>query len=335
MTRGRVGAIAGTPGGAGPDAIVCFGPVGGVVPASVAVVAAGRALRVVRASPPEDLGVVAGPSRPAAVVLDGAVGAARVRGLCRALKSEPATCTIPAVILAQRAEDVLAGLKAGADDVLGPSMGEEERRLRLDAALGRSLRDLSVHPATRLPGAEGIRRHVAGRIASGEAFALCHADLDRFKEFNDRRGYDEGDRAIVLLASVLLDVVRSTAPGGFVGHVGGDDFVFVVSEARAAACCDEVCRVFGERSPGLSLSIGVAVQGPRRFSGPSHASEAAAAAKRRAKAVLGTAWATSPVLRDRRPRPGPSSTPAHPAPDTADDVHAAAAATGGRAFVYL
>lgn len=274
----------------GPEAVVYFGPEDGSPPPSVAAFAAGRALRVVRAHPPGGLDGVAGSPRPAAVILDGAVGAARARRLCRALKSEPATCTIPAVILAPRTEDVLAGLSAGADEVLGPSMGEEERRMRLDAALDRSQRDLSVHPATRLPGAAGIRRHVVRRIASGEAFALCHADLDRFKEFNDRRGYDEGDRAIVLLASVLVDVVRSAAAGGFVGHVGGDDFVFAVAEARAAACCDEVCRVFGERSPVLSLSIGVAAPSPRRFAGPSHASRAAAAAKRRAKAVPGTAW---------------------------------------------
>lgn len=282
-----------------PEAVVYFGPERGDVPPSVAAFAAGRALRVVRAHPPGGLDGVAGPPCPAAVILDGAVGAERVVGLCRALKSEPATCTIPAVILAPRAEDVLAGLNAGADEVLGPAMGEEERRMRLDAALDRSQRDLSVHPATRLPGAGGIRRHVAERIASGEAFALCHADLDRFKEFNDRRGYDEGDRAIVLLASVLVDVVRSAAPGGFVGHVGGDDFVFAVAEARAAACCDEVCRVFGERSPVLSLSIGVAAPSPRRFAGPSHASRAAAAAKRRAKAVPGTAWVADSITDER------------------------------------
>lgn len=284
---------------AGPEAIAYLGPEGGAVPPSVAAFAAGRALRVVRTHLSGSLGEVAVPPRPAALILDGAVGAARVRGLCRALKSEPATCTIPAVILAPRAKDVLAGLRAGADEVLGPSMGEEERRMRLDRALGRSLRDLSVHPATRLPGAGGIRRHVAERIASGEAFAFCHADLDRFKEFNDRRGYDEGDRAIVLLASVLVDVVRSAPPGGFVGHVGGDDFVFAIAEARAVACCDEVCRVFGERCPTLSLSIGMAAPSPRRFAGPAHASRAAAAAKRRAKAVPGTAWAVGPVTDGR------------------------------------
>lgn len=284
----------------GSRAVVYLGPEGGAVPPSVAAFAAQGALRVVRASLQEGRGVVAGPVPPAVVILDGAAGPARVRGLCRALKSDPVSATIPAVVLAQGTQEVLAGLEAGADEVLGPSMGESERRLRLGAALGRSLRDLGVHPATRLPGAGGIRRHVAARIASGEAFALCHADLDRFKEFNDLHGYDEGDRAIRLLASVLLDVVRSAAPGGFVGHVGGDDFVFAVPEARAAACCNNVCRVFGERSPALSLSIGVAAPGPRRFSEPSQAIQAAAAAKRRAKSAPGTAWATSPTPPDRR-----------------------------------
>lgn len=283
-----------------PDVVAYLGPPDESVPGSVAAFAAGRALDVARLHPPESPNVVAGPPCPAVVILDGAVGWKRVHRLCRELKSEPATSTVPVVVLARGREEVLAGLEAGADEVLGPAMEERERRLRLDAALRRSRRDLGVHPATRLPGVEGIRRHVAERIAAGEAFAVCHADLDRFKEFNDRRGYDEGDRAILLLASILLEVVQSSAPAGFVGHVGGDDFVFVVPEAQAAACCDEVCRVFRERSPVLSLSIGVAAPGPGRFAHPSEASFAAAAAKRRAKAVTGTTWAARPRLSLRR-----------------------------------
>src|SRR3546814_12436194 len=58
------------------------------------------------------------------------------------------------------------------------------------------LRDVSVHPTTRLPGTAQIERDMAERMRRGQMFAVCYADLDHFKEFNDRYGYNEGDREI-------------------------------------------------------------------------------------------------------------------------------------------
>jgi GGDEF domain-containing protein len=52
--------------------------------------------------------------------------------------------------------------------------------------LRRSDRDLDVHPSTRLPGAIEIDAEIARRVAADAPFAACYADLDHFKEFNDR-----------------------------------------------------------------------------------------------------------------------------------------------------
>ena len=53
-----------------------------------------------------------------------------------------------------------------------------------------------MHPSTRLPGTFGIEAEIAHRLEAGVAFGVCYADLDHFKEFNDRYGYYEGDRII-------------------------------------------------------------------------------------------------------------------------------------------
>lgn len=92
--------------------------------------------------------------------------------------------------------------------------------------LRRSDRDTDTHPYRRLPGTRYIEMKLGRRVASWEKFAACYADLDHFKEFDDRYGYDHGNQVIRLLARILHDVVTGLCPeDGFVGHIGGDDFV--------------------------------------------------------------------------------------------------------------
>ncbi len=117
---------------------------------------------------------------------------------------------------------------AGADEVLSPLVDPAEQRARLDALMVRTERDVGVHPSTRLPGTNEIEREIRRRMDAGVMFAVCYADLDHFKEFNDRYSYYDGDRIIYILSRVLHDVVRGMlGADGFVGHIGGDDFIFV------------------------------------------------------------------------------------------------------------
>src|SRR5262249_19397568 len=51
---------------------------------------------------------------------------------------------------------------------------------------------------------------------------FCYFDFDHFKPFNDRYGFQRGDRAITLFAALLRRHLSGAA--SFLGHVGGDDF---------------------------------------------------------------------------------------------------------------
>ena len=137
------------------------------------------------------------------------------------------------------------GSRAGADEVITGLFSPAEQRSRLDAMLVRTERDVSVHPSTRLPGTTEIEREIRRRLESGQEFAVCYADLDHFKEFNDRYSYYDGDRVIYLLSRILHDVVKGLlGPRGFVGHIGGDDFIFVIPAAEISAVCSEILDVF-------------------------------------------------------------------------------------------
>lgn len=82
------------------------------------------------------------------------------------------------------------------------------------------------NPLTGLPGNREIQTHIAQWLACKRAFVACHLDLDHFKAFNDAYGYARGDQVLMHVAQVVSHAARPRVD--FVGHVGGDDFVFLM-----------------------------------------------------------------------------------------------------------
>jgi GGDEF domain-containing protein len=243
---------------------------------------------------------------------------ARIAALTQTLKQDAFTGIVPVVVLLPKSDPSLAAdmLAAGADEVVSENLPEREYLLRLDQVVRRADRDVSVHPTTRLPGTNHIARDMQKRLEAGEFFAVCYADLDHFKEFNDRYGYAYGDGVIRLLSKILRDMVRGLAPGGFVGHIGGDDFIMNLPLEYLERTCDEIIRLFDElipyqyteedrragyflgkdrrgnihRIPLMALSIGVVTNQFQMFEHTGQISELAAEMKTYAKSLPGSKY---------------------------------------------
>jgi diguanylate cyclase (GGDEF)-like protein len=72
-----------------------------------------------------------------------------------------------------------------------------------------------------------------------------YCDLDNFKTYNDQKGFVRGDRLIQATARIIQDaVVEADGSEGFVGHVGGDDFVAVVDPEVAEQVALGICQRF-------------------------------------------------------------------------------------------
>jgi EAL domain-containing protein (putative c-di-GMP-specific phosphodiesterase class I)/GGDEF domain-containing protein len=80
------------------------------------------------------------------------------------------------------------------------------------------------NPLTGLPGNREIQAHLAGLLGRRSPFIACHLDLDHFKAFNDTYGYTRGDQVLLHVAQAIAGTLRPRID--FVGHLGGDDFVF-------------------------------------------------------------------------------------------------------------
>jgi GGDEF domain-containing protein len=142
------------------------------------------------------------------------------------------------------AETEKAILESAVDDLVTGDLKDEIAHARLRLAVRRSRRDLDVNPSSWLPGPTTIERVVQSKLDNKEHFAVCYADLDDFKAYNDYYGYFYGDRVIKMTSRVIRETVFESQGDGFVGHIGGDDFVFVVAASRAEKVCKEVLSRF-------------------------------------------------------------------------------------------
>ena len=140
-------------------------------------------------------------------------------------------------------------------------------------------------------------------------------DIDNFKPYNDRYGFSRGDEVIILVARLIINAVEEIAlAGSFVGHVGGDDFVFIVAADKVELVCGKIIANFdavrnmfldvadikrghfaGQDRQGnptrfelLSISIAVVPTGGKRYSHYGEVSVAASQMKHYVKQFSGS-----------------------------------------------
>lgn len=296
--------------------------------------AASRGFEIESHERPEHVEALVLRGRGAMVFINSSPAREGLTASVRRLKADPFTAIVPVTILTTThdAREVEGWYEAGADEILSPLFSPSEQRARLDALRVRTERNVAVHPSTRLPGTTEIEREIRRRLESNAPFAVCYADLDHFKEFNDRYSYYDGDRVIYILSRILHDVVRGfLGPEGFVGHIGGDDFIFVTPLEGYPAACAEILSVFDEliplqysdqdrragyffgkdrrgqlhRVPLMTLSIGVVTNQHRSFSHPAEVSELATEMKSYAKSLPGSVFVADRRRGDHDVRSGP------------------------------
>jgi diguanylate cyclase (GGDEF)-like protein len=257
-------------------------------------------------------------ARPRLIALDARTDATGAYALCKRLKADSYTGVIPCVVWSGPGDGPFTdAFEVGADEVLQDETLDHEVHLRLTALLRRSDRDTLVHPSTRLPGAVEIEREIVRRLQLGAVFAACYADLDHFKEYNDRYSWYDGDRCIRILSRILHDVVKGICgEDGFVGHIGGDDFFFIIPSSDVAACCAEIASCFDllipyqyseqdrragyffgkdrrgqlHKVPLMTVSIGVVTNERRHFTHAAQVSELATEMKSYAKTLTGSVF---------------------------------------------
>jgi diguanylate cyclase (GGDEF)-like protein len=267
----------------------------------------------------EALGI-AGEMRPDLVLLD--VMMPRLDGfeVAQRLRKNPQTANSSIIMLTAKAlsADKVTGLQSGADDYIIKPFDPIELLARVKGTLRRAKEMRNLSPLTGLPGNIRIQEEIERNVREMRSFAVLYCDLDNFKAYNDQKGFVRGDRLIQSTAHIIQGAVMDLDDGlGFVGHVGGDDFVAVVEPNSAEQVAARICERFDaarvdfyepedlERGfvriedrkgevqdvPLVTVSVGIAATSTRSFAHYGEAVAVATEMKQFAKRDAGSSYA--------------------------------------------
>ncbi len=223
--------------------------------------------------------------------------------LIRTVKSSLQKTNIPILLVVREEQlNALDWKLYPVDDLLIQPFSPEVILARIQLAEARLQRVFDNNPLSKLPGNTSIYQAIQNTLSKNDSYGVCYVDIDNFKPYNDRYGFSQGDDIILMVSRILVNVVDELArEDSFVGHVGGDDYVFIVREDKVKTVCERVlanfemvrnmflspkdlaagCYVEKDRQGRettyglLSLSIAVVITEGRKFA---HAAEIAAVA---------------------------------------------------------
>jgi diguanylate cyclase (GGDEF)-like protein len=184
---------------------------------------------------------------PDLVIINQPLKGDRWKELCIRIRADIVFGHLPIMLILQSSDHSreIDWEKIPVDDYLRKPFDPCEIRSRVSLIFARVARVWDANPLTRLPGNHSIMREIQAWIDSEAPFAIGYVDLDHFKSYNDKYGFLRGDEIIKMTARLLANSARKlNSAKAFVGHVGGDDFVFIVSPDKLDGVCSEFIRHF-------------------------------------------------------------------------------------------
>ncbi|OPY80401.1 MAG: Cyclic di-GMP phosphodiesterase Gmr [Syntrophorhabdus sp. PtaU1.Bin153] len=254
---------------------------------------------------------------PGLVVVDLADFDPKAVEILNILKGDPMFSQLPVVAILSDEPESPPWSSLLVEDYIRYSDLEKELYNRIKLCILRSERVVEINPLTRLPGNISVNRQIQEKINRTRAFGLAYADLDNFKPFNDYYGFSRGDDVIRVTGRLILGMVKSKQPrDSFVGHIGGDDFIYITDLDVMEEVSTEIVTAFDrivptfydekdrekghvksvdrqgniETFPIVTISIGITNSQLRKFSHYGEITEVASEMKSYAKTFNGSCF---------------------------------------------
>ena len=239
--------------------------------------------------------------------------------ICKKIKEDEDNVITPIIVITSQKDhdSKLKMLQLGVSHYIRVPVDEDYLYCTINNILNLLYANRKVSPLTGLPGNVQIQAEMKKRLLTKEEFAMMYFDLDNFKAYNDVYGFMQGDEIIKFTAKVIQKNVHTADyEDSFVGHIGGDDFIAIISDKDCEKVCQDIVTDFDnnvkkfftdedakkgylevvnrkgiiEQFPLTAISIGVVEVKRGKFKNVLEIGEAGASVKHLAKTIPGSTY---------------------------------------------
>ena len=187
---------------------------------------------------------------PDLLVLDVMMPRLDGREVARRVKEDVLLSRTPILMLTAltSVDDKVSGIDSGADAYMVKPFDLRELSAQVKALIRATTRERQRNPTTNLPGIGAVEDHIRDALARGDEIAVAHITVREFDEYVELVGFSRAESLVKTMGALVLDKVRAHSPDRpFVGHLGGADFIAVVTRDNVQRLLEDTIATFEER----------------------------------------------------------------------------------------
>ena len=157
--------------------------------------------------------------------------------VCRQLRTNRRTQTIPVIFLTEKRDrvDKLAGLELGVVDYITKPFDIQELRLRVRNSLRRADQQSLVNPVTNLPEGQMVDEKMRDLTNGNAPWAILTVSIRGLDVFRELYGFVASDDVLRAVTLMINNTIREIGTeSDFIGHLAVHDLVLITDLERVA-----------------------------------------------------------------------------------------------------
>lgn len=184
---------------------------------------------------------------PAMIIIDEDTIDVDVVQFCKSIRANEDNTITPIIVLSSSRDrcHMVDVLRTDVEYFISKPVDREYLFFVIKNLVSLLMKNRRISPLTGLPGNVQIQAEMKKRLLNKDKFAILYFDLDNFKAYNDVYGFANGDEIIKFTARVITKHIHLIPDSeNFVGHIGGDDFVAIISPSDYDKICQNIIAEF-------------------------------------------------------------------------------------------
>jgi len=174
--------------------------------------------------------------------------------LCRQIRRDPLIFMTPVLMLSALGgePEISHALQQGADDYLIKPFDIGTLFAKVKSLLEMHHRIMKVNPITGFHGVDHMKRILTNRLLREETIAVCYLSIMHFAPYARAYGEEKRNEAVALVSDILKEVMEESGVYECaISHLGGADFMIMLSARDFERYCNEVVLRFQTRRSSL------------------------------------------------------------------------------------